>query len=249
MKRALGVLLRALGWVLGVCAVLSALLCFGQEWLVELPVVLVLGWFWFLERVLPEVTFRWDAIAETVVVGVVLGVGSHQLLRRLWAQWHAGEAEARPWPARWSVSLVALIVLLFCATMATVGIGHQVGWLVSGRAPVLESSWRFFRLERDNTRLCERALEYSRLGVTDGRMTQVLLRATDTQDEAERLYVVPRRGPGGEAGFLVFPRDPVTREQAGAVRCGGGLKEAEPVVAAELSRLLSEGRVAAGTAP
>jgi hypothetical protein len=205
----------------------------------------------FLMDVLPEVTFRWGAIAETVAVGAVLGVGTHLFLRRLWRQLRPEEADARPWPVRWSVSLVALIVLLFSATMATVGIGHQVGWLVTSREPVVESSWRFntFILERDHTSLCRQALRLSVSGVTDARLVQALLRDPDTRKDAEWLYVEPWRGSGGEVGFLVFPRDPVTRERGGGVRCGGGLKESESVQAAELPRLLSESKVAADTAP
>jgi hypothetical protein len=60
---------------------------------------------------------------------------------------------------------------------------------------------------------------------------------------------VPRRGPGGEPGFLVFPRDPLARESAGGVRCGGGLEREDSFQAAELPKLLSETRLATGTTP
>lgn len=55
--------------------------------------------------------------------------------------------------------------------------------------------------------------------------------------------------PGGEVGFLVFPRDPATREKSGGLRCRSGREQDEPVAAADLTRFLSEGRMAAGTAP
>lgn len=249
MKKALRVLLTGLMWVLAACFVLSVFICFGQEWLAQVPFLLAVGWAGFLARVFPEVTFRWGAIAETVAVGAVLGVGSHLFLRRLWREWQAGREEASPWPARWSASLLALIVLLFCATMATVGIGHHVGWLVSGRAPVVESSWRFMRGMREPAELCERALVLSRSGVKEEQVARALLLGEDTRDKAERLYVVPWREPGGEVGFLVFPRDPATREKSGGLRCRSGREPDEPVAAADLSRFLSEGRMAAGTAP
>ena len=240
---------KVIGWVLGALFLMVLFTCSGQVWMFQVPIGLVVGWVGFLLRVVPEMTWRWGAIAETVVVGAVLGVGTHLFLRRLWRQLRP--EDARPWPVRWSVSLVALLVLLFGATMATVGIGHHVGWLASGRARLVESSWRYsaWRLESDNVELCRDALSLSESGVPDARVAQVLLGDPDKRNQAERLHVVPRRGPGGEAGFLVFPRDLVTRERAGGVLCGGGLAERKSVEAAELPRLLSERQVAAGTAP
>jgi hypothetical protein len=240
---------RVIGWVLGALFVMSVPICMGQVWVIQVPLALVVGWVGFLRRVVPEVTWRWGAIAETVAVGAVLGVGSHLFLRRLWRQLRPGDAS--PWPVRWSVSLVALIVLFFCATMATVGIGHHVGWLASGRAPLTESSWRFMPrlMEWEHEEVCQKALVLSKSGVPDARIAQVLLGDEQTRTKAERLHVVPRQGPGGEVGFLVFPRDPISRERAGGVRCGGGVVGKEPFMAAELPRLLSEPPVAAGTAP
>ncbi|MFY0562944.1 hypothetical protein ACN28E_03785 [Archangium lansingense] len=241
--------MKVIGWVLGALFGMSFFICMGQEWVLQAAWTLVVGWCGFLLGVLPQVTFRWGAIAETVLVGAVLGVGTHLFLRRLWRQLRP--EDVRPWPVRWSVSLVALLVLLFCATMATVGIGHHVGWLASGEAPLAESSWRYSltHLEWDNEGLCRKAEELSRSGVPDARIAQVLLRGDlVTRSEAERMHVVPWRGAGGEAGFLVFPRDPIKRQRVGGARCGGGLTR-ESVQAAELPRLLSEGQVAAGTAP
>jgi hypothetical protein len=245
--------MKVVGWVLCALFVMSFFICMGREWLIQVPLTLALGWVAFLLRVVPEMTWRWGAIAETVAVGAVLGVGTHLFLRRLWRQLRPEEAEARPWPVRWSASLVALIVLLFCATMATVGIGHHVGWLASSREPLAQSSWRFLpsRMRWENEELCEKAQELSKSGVSDAKLVQVLLWDEKTRALAERLYVVPWKGTGGEAGFLVFPRDPISRGWADAVRCGGGLAQDEVIKAAELPRLLSErqGQVAADTAP
>jgi hypothetical protein len=103
----------------------------------------------------------------------------------------------------------------------------------------------------DNEELCEKAQELSKSGVPDARIFQALLADAKARERAERLYVVPWKGSGGEAGFLVFPRDPLTREGSDAARCGGGLKQVEAIKAAELPRLLAEsqGQVAADTAP
>ena len=242
---------KVLNW--GVAAIFGVffLTCTGQVWLIQVPWMLVAGWSAFIGRVLPEVTFRWGAIAETVVVAGMLGVGTHLFLRRLWRQLRPETVEASPWRVRWSVSLVALLVLLFSATMATVGIGHQVGWLASGRTRLLESSWRMsgFMLSRDHTAVCGEALRLARQGVPDAEVAGRLLRSSEDREDAERMHVVPRRGPGGEPGFLVFSRDPLARETSGGVRCGGGLEREESFPVAELPKLLSEARVATGTTP
>ncbi|WP_309889670.1 hypothetical protein [Archangium sp.] len=242
---------KVLSW--GVAAIFAVffLTCSGQVWMFQVPWMLVAGWSAFIGRVLPEVTFRWDAIAETVLVAGMLGVGTHLFLRRLWRQLRPETAEASPWQVRWSVSLVALLVLLFSATMATVGIGHQVGWLASGRVPMVESSWRRmgFMLSRDNTAVCGEALRLSKQGVPDAEVAGRLLRSSEDREEAEQMHVVPRRGPGDEPGFLVFPRDPLARASSGGVRCGGGLAREESFRTAELPKLLSDTQMAAGTAP
>jgi hypothetical protein len=85
--------------------------------------------------------------------------------------------------------------------------------------------------------------------VPDAEVARSLLRNSEVREAAERMHVVPRRGTGGEPGFLVFSRDPVTRERGGDVRCGGGLEREDTFQAAELPKLLSEARVAGGTVP
>jgi hypothetical protein len=242
---------KVIGWVLATLFGLSLLTCTGQMWILQAPILLVTGWISFLYRVLPEVTFRWGAIAETLVVGAVLGVGTHLFLRWLWPQLRPKAAEARPWPVRWSASLVVLIVLLFSATMATVGIGHHVGWLVSSREPLVRSSWLFNPTIQgwDNEEVCKEALRLSQSGVADAQVARVLLQNPELRKKVEPRHVVPQRSPSGEAGFLVFPRDPVTRENVGGVRCGGGLKEEASFQASELPRLLSASKVAADTVP
>ena len=241
--------MNAIGWAGCGLFVLVLITCSGQMWLVQVPWALGVGWVNFLRRVVPEVTWRWGAIAETGAVVAVLGVGTHLFLHRLWRQLRPEDRQE--WPVRWSVSLVALLVLLFSATMATVGMGHHVGWLASGRAPLTVSSWRFDRthMEWDNEGLCQTALTLSKAGVPDARMSQALLGGDEvTRTKTERLHVVPWRGAGGEAGFLVFPRDPLSRERAGGVHCGGGV-EMKSFHAAELPKLLAGPRVAADTAP
>jgi hypothetical protein len=134
------------------------------------------------------------------------------------------------WPVRWSASVVALLVLLFCATMATVGMGHHLGWLRSARTPMVESSWRFAALARrlDEVALCQEALKWLKSGGTDDELVRALMRKPDMREALERLHLVRLHGPGEEPAFLVFPRDPLLRQDGGGERCGAELGQRPP---------------------
>jgi hypothetical protein len=235
-------MMKALKWGLGVFLGASFLLCFGLSWPLQVFFLLGLGWALFLQEVLPQVDLHWHAVGETAVVAVALAVGLHLFLRWLWRQWHAQAPDARPWPVRWSVSVLALLVLLFGATMATVGLAHHVGWLASSPAPLVRSSWHFMpaRMEGRAEQLCQRARLLSRENVPEEQLLPALLREPMTRMQLEQLAVVSWKGKAEEVGFLVFQRDPITRAQVRAVRCGGGLEEVESVPAEVLPRLLEE---------
>jgi hypothetical protein len=126
--------------------------------------------------------------------------------------------------------------------MATVGIGHHVGWLVSGRAPFLESSWDFgFHAFQEASELCDEALSLSKGGAADESIGGMLLANAQTRRLMEKLTVVPLRKAGSEVAFLVIPRDPASLQQNGLVRCGGSLPDhkKESFQATVLPRLLA----------
>jgi hypothetical protein len=230
---------RIIGAILALVGGFFFITCSGQVWLFQVPYLLVTGWFGFLQRVLPEVTLNRNAIAETVGVVVVLGLGTHLFLSGMWRRMYPHDV----WPVSWSASVVGLLVLLFGATMATVGIGHHVGWLRSSRIPMVESPRRFVMMaqQQDNETLCYEALRWAESGVADVEVVQILMRKPDMREALERLHVVRLRGSQGEPGFIVFPRDPALRKDRGGTRCGGGLSRAEPVHGAQVPRLLPDG--------
>ena len=218
---------RIIGGILALVGGFFFITCSGQVWLFQVPYLLVTGWFGFLQRVLPEVTFNWSAIAETAGVCALLSVGTHLFLRRMWHHLYPHDV----WPVRWSVSVVGLLVMLFCATMATVGVGHHLGWLRSGRTPMVESSWRFAALARqlDEAALCQEALNWLKSGRTDEELVRALMRKPDMREALERLHLVRLHGPGEEPSFLVFSRDPLLRLEGGGERCGAEPGQDEPV--------------------
>ncbi|AGC46815.1 hypothetical protein MYSTI_05538 [Myxococcus stipitatus DSM 14675] len=233
---------RLLSWI-GVLFVGQCfLLALGQTWVFLAPFLLVFGWISFLQRVLPEVTFSGRAIAEALGVTGVLAVGAHVFLRRLWRQRRADSPGPSEWPARWSVMLVAAMVLLFTATMASVGVAHHVGWMMSGRVPLTRSSWPQWNIDgsRSAGLLCETALTHVKAGTPTERLSLKLLEDPETRARAEALHVVSRVSEDQERYLLVFPRDPRSREEAGGAYCGPGLERARPLDAAAVQAWLAE---------
>ncbi|MCP3169710.1 hypothetical protein [Myxococcus qinghaiensis] len=201
--------------------VMMIFLCMGQVWVMSVPFLLAFGWLSFLKQVVPEVTLRWGAIVEFLVVAAVLGTGSHLFLRWLWRQLHAQAPEASTWRPRWSVSLLLVGVLLFAATMASVGVGHHVGWLMSGRARLVRSSWPQFEMEgvRTSHRLCDEVRELVDAGIPPEQLTRKLFAKPSLHALLEAQQVFSRVGPEGERVILVAARDPRVRERDGEVRC------------------------------
>ncbi|MCP3100031.1 hypothetical protein LZ198_14235 [Myxococcus sp. K15C18031901] len=225
----------------------------GLEWLPELLFFLALGWLPFLTRVLGEVTIRWGPVVEALLVAGVLAAGTHLFLGWLWRQVHAEAENARPWPLRWSLSLVASLVLLFSATMATVGIAHHVGWLASGRSQFLMRKWPMsglLEMEKQPTyRLCIPAHELVRSGVSPEGVPARLLADRTSREKAEASHILVTSTPEGAADFIVFSRDPRVRATEGAFRCMMATESPKKVDEEELAALLSRQRVVARPDP
>ncbi|MFY2559359.1 hypothetical protein ACN469_17130 [Corallococcus terminator] len=236
---------------LGVVAVMMLFLCMGQVWVMSVPLLLAFGWLTFLQEVVPEVTLRWGAIVEFLVVATMLGAGAHLFLRWLWRQLHVETPEASAWRPRWSASLLLGVVLLFAATMASVGIGHHVGWLMSGRARLVRSSWPHFELEgaRTSSWLCDEARELVQAGTPVEQLTRKLLAKPSLHALVEAQHVVTHVSPEGETVVVVFARDPRVRERDGGVRCGPKKSGLETLDAKALAQWLAEPGAVAGTSP
>src|SRR5262249_9257130 len=65
-------------------------------------------------------------------------LGGHALGRWLFAgKPQADNAGSRVWTPRWTITLLSLVVLLFVAGIAAVGIAHQVAWLATSPEPIV----------------------------------------------------------------------------------------------------------------
>lgn len=85
---------------------------------------LAAGWGFYLYRVLPQVRVSGMGVATALVCMAAFAVGLQWLLH---------------WPARRTSVVLGLIVLMFVAGIAVVGIGHQTAWLLTSPEPIVES--------------------------------------------------------------------------------------------------------------
>jgi prepilin-type processing-associated H-X9-DG protein len=118
--------MQVIFWVLGAIALLG---CLGIMLPFELALYLAFGWVAFLVNVLPQVQVAWGGVALAVICLVAFAVGAHWFFGWLIAQI---KPENR-WKVRWTASLVGVIVVMFVAGMATAGMVHQAGWLLSSK--------------------------------------------------------------------------------------------------------------------
>ena len=94
----------------------------------EVTFRLLFGWIFYLGHVLPSVSWSAEGFgfAAVSLIGFVLVLNSL-------ARWYRGEThESAPhWQWRWTLAIVAMIILTFVAGVAMVGIVHQAGWLLT----------------------------------------------------------------------------------------------------------------------
>jgi hypothetical protein len=94
---------------------------------------LFVGWAYFLVRVLPDITLNWTGVLTTVLCLGLLIPGVHYfgnwIFTKVQEKRHV--EPMRSWPWRWTISSLAVVVLMFTAGIAMVGIVHQSIWLAS----------------------------------------------------------------------------------------------------------------------
>src|SRR5438067_1454567 len=108
----------ALVLLLGLAFVLALA---GADAAIQVLGALVFGWFGYVARV---------------------AAGLHGFLR--WLCRETGGSEAR-WKTRWTLSIVGVVVLMFAAGIATVGVAHQTAWLITGKRPLVEEHPSLYR--------------------------------------------------------------------------------------------------------
>lgn len=111
----------------------------GCGFLVEVPLVLMLGWVHFLTTIPPHVTVNLSMVAVGLAIIPILGMGVHRVLAWLHLHSHAtGEGSLpHPWRWTWSLAVLTIFLLMFITSIAAIGMLHQALWLVTDPEPPL----------------------------------------------------------------------------------------------------------------
>jgi hypothetical protein len=163
---------------------------------IELFIELLIGWVGFIRRVTPQVRVRWDLVGSALFYATVLVAGSHAFLRWLYREMSGpvvagGSPASRAWRLRWTLGGFAIIVLMFTAGMAAIGVAHQTAWLVTSREPL------FRRTSRANRVLCASHLRQIGLACLmyandhDGRFPDDFKTVLLNEDITTEVFVCP----------------------------------------------------------
>lgn len=128
---------KPITWITLLALVMIALLWRGFHPSGEIATDLLFGWIGFLRRTTSRITLRWDGISVFVIALAAATVIAHFVLRSFRRQCSANdESPQRSWRLRWTVSLMAFVVLAFVAGISFVGVTHQTSWLLTSPTPL-----------------------------------------------------------------------------------------------------------------
>lgn len=133
---------RSKVWLSAGAIVLLLLACVGFVFPIDLLIAVLVGWAFYLYRVVPEVRVDWSGLGMGLVTLALFAAGLHAALGR----WYAhdpttGDAPGTGWRARWTATILAAVVVLFAAGISVVGAMHQLGWLFTSADPWVDSNW------------------------------------------------------------------------------------------------------------
>jgi len=104
----------------------------------ELGIDLVGGWALFVIRVAPRIQLNVGGICTGVLALLAFSFGLHRFM--CWLYPHlsriVGQEREPYWTVRWTRQIVTLILFLFVAGIAVVGVVHQIVWLVTTTEPM-----------------------------------------------------------------------------------------------------------------
>jgi len=121
--------------VIGACLIPEALLGPFQfvGWL-------VIGWIAFMIDVFPKMTMDWAVLGTGIVCLAGLGIGLHYLCTwfngQILRAKYPGQIPEKGWQLRWTLGLLAVVILMFIAGITSVGLTHQSVWLANSSEPL-----------------------------------------------------------------------------------------------------------------
>lgn len=172
------------------------------------------GWWFFLKRNLPQLSYDWGLIVTGLICTVGILLLGNWFMRALFRQLQRAqspEAPVRNWKWSWSLGIYAAIWLLFLIAFGAAGVWRHTTWLLKSPTPWHE----------------ERLNSYLELRLADGAVQQLMLEMGEDLAKTRQAIIAERgyrasRQPLGEdfnvilygnshnqvAGYLIIPRNP-----------------------------------------
>jgi hypothetical protein len=141
---------RGFRWFLGIVGgnLLLAMLGFALPFVVMM--YLVGGWILFLARGFKEATFSLSGFATAAVALIVFVGVLNWLLNWFYVSWTARKAASQSpadiivpqqthWRFSWTLGITGLVILMFVAGTAMIGLTHQIVWVVTSKEPIVDT--------------------------------------------------------------------------------------------------------------
>lgn len=101
------------------------------------------GWIPFLRSTVPRMTVDWPQVWLTLAALAVFVAGLHRFLR--WLLRDGAAVDASGWRFSWTAAVATIVLVMFVAGTAMVGIAHQAVWLARSDEPWTRSSFQVIR--------------------------------------------------------------------------------------------------------
>lgn len=216
---------RSIVWIfLGIAIVVLILSVFLSYRGFTIFTALATGWFSFLQRTVPRLTWNWDLIGLAILsAAIVLFIG-HKLLSGLSKNIAAARGTQWRWPWKWTWSSLVALLLLFLVGMAVGGTAHQIGWITSSPEPLFEKR-SFKAVDINNMNQIQLAFriaiedESGDLGKVRASLWDPKSNYLPSRDKAlsmlQKYAVLVVVEKGQSPGVIIFPRDPILRNRIG----------------------------------
>jgi hypothetical protein len=176
------------------------------------------GWWQFLRRNIPQMTWSWSLIATGLICSVFVLVLANTLLRALFYQFQKSRLPAqqvRRWPWHWTLCLYAGVWLLLAIAFGAAGVWRHSTWLMAYDKPWFQ----------------QRMSSYSGLRMADLLVRELILDNDEKLDATRKEFYsqtsYQRRqklladdfdvifyGSNKVAAYVIVPRDPTPGSKA-----------------------------------
>lgn len=121
-------------YLLAICLILALIIVeAGFFFPIQSLFYLILGWFPFLKRVIPQMTVSVSGLLSALLLFVLMVVVLQLIGAYLVRCWQNTDTTTVPkkWRMLWTFTLIVLVVISFAGGFAVVGVAYQTSWFVT----------------------------------------------------------------------------------------------------------------------